>query len=67
METWHSQGWISIRVFGQAIVCTYKGEVIKEGRIPTDKEDIEEFFPGLERLEIALEVTTNYEFFFTIC
>ena len=27
-----------------AIVCTREGDVLKEGRIPTDKEDLEEFF-----------------------
>jgi len=35
--------------FCQAIVCTHEGEVLKEGRIATEKEDIEEFFSGLER------------------
>ena len=39
----------SHKSFCQAIVCTHEGEVLKEGRIPTEKEDIEEFFSGLER------------------
>jgi hypothetical protein len=47
--------------FCQAIVCTHDGKVLKEGRIPTEKEDIKEFFAGLDRLEIALEASTNYE------
>jgi transposase len=50
----------------QAIVCTREGEVIKEGRITTDKEDIEEFFSGLERLDVAVEATTNHEYFYDL-
>jgi len=50
----------------QAIVCTEKGEVIKEGRIRTEKEDIEEFFASLENLEVAIEATTNYEYFYDL-
>jgi transposase len=52
--------------FCQAIVCTHEGEVLKEGRIPTEREDIEEFFSGLERLEIALEASTNYEYYYDL-
>ena len=47
----------------QAIVRTSEGKVLKEGRIPTEQEAIEEFFSGLERLEIALEASTNYEYY----
>jgi len=50
----------------QAIVCTEKGEVIKEGRIRTEKEDIEEFFASLENQEVAIEATTNYEYFYDL-
>ena len=50
----------------QAIVCTREGDVIKEGRTTTDKEDIEEFFSGLERLEVAIEATTNHEYFYDL-
>lgn len=50
----------------QAIVCTYEGEVLKTGRISTDKEDLEEFFSGLEHLEIALEASTNYDYFYDL-
>jgi len=50
----------------QAIVCTREGEVIKEGRMTTDKEDIEEFFSGLERLDVAVEATTNHEYFYDL-
>jgi transposase len=52
--------------FCQAIVCTSEGEVLKEGRIPTEQEDIEEFFSGLEHLEIAFEASTNYEYFYDL-
>jgi transposase len=52
--------------FCQAIVCTNEGEALKEGRIPTEKEDITAFFSGLERLEIALEASTNYEYYFDL-
>jgi transposase len=50
--------------FCQAIVCTHEGNVLKEGRIPTEQEEIEEFFSGLECLEIALEATTTSEYFY---
>ena len=52
--------------FCQAIVCTSEGEVLKEGRIPTEREEIEEFFSGLERLKIALEASTNYEYYYDL-
>lgn len=52
--------------FCQAIVCTSEGDVLKEGRISTEQEDIEEFFSGLECLEIALEASTNYEYFYDL-
>jgi hypothetical protein len=37
--------------FCQAIVCTHEGEVLKEGRIPTEREDIEEFFSRPDHYE----------------
>ena len=40
--------------------------MLKEGRIPTEREDIEEFFSGLEHLEIALEASTNYEYYYDL-
>jgi transposase len=52
--------------FCQTVVCTKEGELIKEGRIKTEKEDIEEFFSGLEDLEIAFEASTNYEYFYDL-
>jgi transposase len=51
--------------FCQAIVCTHEGKVLKEGRIPTEREDIG-FFSGLKRLEIALEASTNYEYYYDL-
>lgn len=35
--------------FCQAIVGTHEGKVLKEGRIPPEKEDMVAFFSGLER------------------
>jgi transposase len=52
--------------FCQAIVCTKEGELIKEGRIKTEEEDIEKFFSGIEDLEIALEASSNYEYFYDL-
>jgi hypothetical protein len=52
--------------FCQAIICTHEGKVLKEGRMPTEKEDIEVFFSGLERLGITLEASTNYDNITTI-
>jgi hypothetical protein len=48
----------------QAIVCTEKEEVLKEGRIQTEKEDPGEFFASFGNLEVALEATTSYEYFY---
>ena len=52
--------------FCQTIICTREGELIKEGRIRTEKEDIEEFFSDLEDLEIAFEASGNYEYFYDL-
>jgi transposase len=38
----------------------------KEGRIPTEREEIEAFFSGLERLEIVLETSTKYEYYYDL-
>jgi hypothetical protein len=43
--------------FCQTKVCTKEGELIKEGRIKTEKEDIEEFFSDQEDLTIAFEAS----------
>lgn len=52
--------------FCQTIVCTKEGELIKEGRIKTEEEDIKEFFSGLEDLEIAFEASGSYEYFYDL-
>lgn len=52
--------------FCQAIVLTKDGELVKEGRIKSEKEDIEEFFCGLEHMKIAFEATGSYEYFYDI-
>lgn len=39
---------------------------MKEGRIKTETEDIEEFFSGLEDLTIAFEASGNYEYFYDL-
>lgn len=49
--------------FCQAIVLTKDGEVVKEKRIKSEKEDIEEFFSGLDNVKVAFEASTNYEYF----
>jgi len=49
-----------------SIVRTKEGELIKEGKIKTEKEDIEELFSGLENLEISVEATSNYEYFYDL-
>jgi hypothetical protein len=40
--------------------------VLKEGRIPIEQQDIERFFSGLERLDIALATSSNYEYFYDL-
>jgi len=52
--------------FCQTKICTKEGELVKEGRIKTEAEDIEEFFPGLEDLTIAFEASGNYEYFYDL-
>ena len=38
--------------------------VVKRGENKTEKEDVEEFFSGLENLKIAFEA--NYEYFYDL-
>ena len=52
--------------FCQAIVMTKDGELVKEKRIKSEKEDIEKFFSGLKNVHVALEATTNYEYFYDL-
>lgn len=51
--------------FSHAVVKTEKGEVIKEGRVDTDRKKIQQFFDDIEEeFEVAMEATGNYEFFY---
>jgi transposase len=52
--------------FCQTKICTKEGELVKEGRIRTETEDIEKFFSGLEDLTIAFEASGNYEYFYDL-
>jgi transposase len=50
----------------RAIICTETGEVVKEGRFSSRKDEIEKFFAGYDESMIAFEATSNYEFFYEI-
>ena len=52
--------------FCQAIVMTKDGELVKEDRIKSEKEDIEEFFSCLENVEVAFEASGNYEYYYDL-
>lgn len=52
--------------FCQGIVLTKDGEVEREGRFGTEKEDIERFFEGLEGVRVAYEASGNYEYFYEV-
>lgn len=48
----------------QAIICTEKGEVVKQGKIPTEKEKIQEFFSEHGKIKIAIEACNHWEHIF---
>jgi len=48
----------------QAIICTDKGNIIKEGKITTEKEEIKEFFSEFKELTIAIEACNTWEHIF---
>ena len=48
----------------QAIICTEKGDVVKQGRIPTNKEQIKEFFSKHGKITIAIEACNHWEHIF---
>jgi transposase len=52
--------------FCQGVVLTKEGELVREGRLGTEKEDIEEFFEGLDNVRIAYEASGNYEYFYDV-
>ena len=39
----------------QAIICTEKGDIVKQGKIPTKNEEIQEFFSDFRNITIAIE------------
>jgi len=43
----------------QAIICTEKGDVVKQGRIPTEKDKIQEFFSEYGKIEITPQAIRN--------
>ncbi len=48
----------------QAIICTEKGNIVKKGRITTEKEKIQEFFSDFKELTIAIEACNTGEHIF---
>lgn len=48
----------------QAIVCTEKGTTVKQGRIPSEKDKIQEFFSEFDTLTIAIEACNTWEHIF---
>lgn len=52
--------------YSQAVLSTKSGEILKEERIKSDKEDLEEFFSGFKNVKVVFEATSNYEYFFDI-
>jgi transposase len=54
------------KVHCHAILMTKDGEVVKEERIKSNKEEIKDFFAGFNDVNIAFEATTNYEYFYDL-
>ena len=52
--------------FCQAIVMTKDGEIVKEARIRSEKDEIRNFFSGLKNLKVAFEASGGYEYFYDI-
>ncbi|MFQ6106977.1 MAG: hypothetical protein ACE5QF_05250 [Thermoplasmata archaeon] len=50
--------------FCHAIVCAEDGEVVKEGKIRTCKEELRDFFSDFQEVRIAVEASINYEYIF---
>ena len=59
-------GFDTHKNFCQAIICTKDGTLMKQGRIKTETGSVKEFFSGFDNLEIALEATSNYEYFYDL-
>lgn len=47
-----------------AIVCAEDGNVLKEGRIRTCRENLYNFFSDFEEVKMAVKVSINYEYIF---
>ena len=45
----------------QAIICTEKGDAVKQGRISSEKEKIQEFFSEFGNITIAIEACNTWE------
>jgi transposase len=52
--------------FCQAIVLTKEGELVREGRVGTERSEIAEFFKGLAGVKVAYEASGNYEYFYEV-
>ena len=52
--------------FCQATVMTKDGEVVKEERIKSEKEDLVKFFADFKNIKVAFEASTNYEYFYDV-
>lgn len=50
--------------FCQTVICTQNGEIIKEEKIQSNIDSISEFFSNFEKLNIAMEASTNYEYIY---
>ena len=48
------------------VVGTAGGEIVKEEKIKSDNNEIEEFYSGLGKVKVVFEATTNYEYFFEV-
>ena len=50
----------------QAIICTDKGDSVKQGKIPTEKDKIQEFFSGFKNITIAIEACNTWEHIYNL-
>ena len=41
--------------FSQAVLCRKDGEILKEEKIKSEKEDLEKFFSGFENVKVVFE------------
>jgi transposase len=50
----------------QAIICTEKGDAIKQGKILTEKDKIQEFFSHFKNITIAIEACNTWEHIYNL-